>query len=73
MQNRAYNFIFITLMIDAIGIGIVFPIMPVLIAVLAVLADDYVIMAMGSVFWILLIRLKKFQKGHPNWVPFSFE
>ena len=28
MQNRAYLFILITLMIDAIGIGIVFPIMP---------------------------------------------
>ena len=28
MQNRAYIFILITLMIDAIGIGLVFPIMP---------------------------------------------
>jgi DHA1 family tetracycline resistance protein-like MFS transporter len=28
MQNRAYAFILITLMIDAIGIGLVFPIMP---------------------------------------------
>ncbi|SLN50822.1 MFS transporter [Pseudooctadecabacter jejudonensis] len=28
MNNRAYTFILITLMIDAIGIGIVFPIMP---------------------------------------------
>ncbi|MCF2906446.1 MFS transporter [Octadecabacter sp. CECT 8868] len=102
MQNRAYIFILITLMIDAIGIGIVFPIMPdlmarvgaastgegalwggvlmasyagalflfapivgslsdaygrkpVLIAALAVLAVDYVIMAMASVFWVLLI------------------
>ena len=28
MQNRAYAFILITLMVDAIGIGLVFPIMP---------------------------------------------
>jgi len=28
MQNRAYLFILVTLMIDAIGIGLVFPIMP---------------------------------------------
>lgn len=102
MQNRAFVFILITLMIDAIGIGLVFPIMPdlmdrvgasstgegalwggvlmasyagalfifapiigslsdaygrkpVLIAALAVLAVDYVIMAMASVFWVLLI------------------
>jgi len=102
MQNRAYIFILITLMIDAIGIGLVFPIMPdlmdrvgagstgegalwggilmasyagalfifapiigslsdaygrkpVLITALAVLAVDYVIMAMASVFWVLLI------------------
>lgn len=102
MQNRAFLFILITLMIDAIGIGIVFPIMPdlmarvgadstgegalwggilmasyagalfifspiigslsdaygrkpVLIAALAVLAVDYAIMAMASVFWVLLI------------------
>lgn len=102
MQNRAYIFILITLMIDAIGIGLVFPIMPdlmdrvgagstgegafwggilmasyagalfifapiigsisdaygrkpVLIAALAVLAVDYVIMALASVFWVLLI------------------
>ena len=32
MQNRAYIFILITLIIDAIGIGIVFPIMPDLMA-----------------------------------------
>lgn len=32
MQNRAYVFILITLMIDAIGIGLVFPIMPDLMA-----------------------------------------
>ncbi|PVA05853.1 MFS transporter [Thalassorhabdomicrobium marinisediminis] len=32
MKNRAYLFILITLMIDAIGIGIVFPIMPDLMA-----------------------------------------
>lgn len=32
MQNRAFLFILITLMIDAIGIGIVFPIMPDLMA-----------------------------------------
>ena len=32
MQNRAYIFILTTLMIDAIGIGIVFPIMPDLMA-----------------------------------------
>ncbi|MEN8841815.1 MAG: MFS transporter [Octadecabacter sp.] len=102
MQNRAYIFILITLMIDAIGIGLVFPIMPdlmdrvgahstgegalwggilmasyagalfifapiigslsdaygrkpVLIAALFVLALDYVIMALASVFWVLLI------------------
>lgn len=102
MQNPAYIFILVTLMIDAIGIGLVFPIMPdlmarvgaggtgegalwagvlmasyagalfifapiigslsdaygrkpVLIAALFVLAVDYVIMAMASVFWVLLI------------------
>ncbi len=102
MQNFAYIFILITLMIDAIGIGLVFPIMPdlmervgagstgegalwggvlmasyagalfifapvigsfsdaygrkpVLIAALIVLAVDYVIMALASVFWVLLI------------------
>lgn len=102
MKNRAYVFILVTLMIDAIGIGLVFPIMPdlmarvgagstgegalwggilmasyagalfifapiigslsdaygrkpVLILALAVLAVDYVIMAMASVFWVLLI------------------
>lgn len=102
MQNRAYIFILVTLMIDAIGIGIVFPIMPdlmarvgadstgegalwggvlmasyagalfifapiigslsdaygrkpVLLLALAVLAVDYVIMAMASAFWVLLI------------------
>lgn len=102
MQNRAYTFILITLMIDAIGIGLVFPIMPdlmervgagntgegafwggilmasyagalfifapiigslsdaygrkpVLIFALFVLAVDYVLMAMASVFWVLLL------------------
>lgn len=102
MQNRAYVFILFTLMIDAIGIGIVFPIMPdlmervgasgtgegalwggvlmasyagalfifapiigslsdaygrkpVLLLALAVLAVDYVIMALAGVFWVLLI------------------
>lgn len=102
MQNRAYLFILITLMIDAIGIGLVFPIMPdlmdrvgagstgegalwggvlmasyagalfifapiigslsdaygrkpVLLLALAVLAVDYVIMAMATEFWVLLI------------------
>ena len=102
MQNRAYLFILMTLTIDAIGIGIVFPIMPdlmervgasgtgegalwggvlmasyagalfifapiigslsdaygrkpVLLLALAVLAVDYVIMAMAGVFWVLLI------------------
>ncbi|WP_375280135.1 MFS transporter [Pseudooctadecabacter sp.] len=102
MNNRAYIFILATLMIDAIGIGIVFPIMPdlmdrvgagstgegafwggvlmasyagalflfapiigslsdafgrkpVLLLALFVLAVDYVIMALASVFWVLLI------------------
>lgn len=102
MNNRAYLFILATLMIDAIGIGIVFPIMPdlmdrvgagntgegafwggvlmasyagalflfapiigslsdafgrkpVLLLALFVLAVDYVIMALASVFWVLLI------------------
>jgi DHA1 family tetracycline resistance protein-like MFS transporter len=102
MQNRAYLFILMTLTIDAIGIGIVFPIMPdlmervgasgigegalwggilmasyagalfifapiigslsdaygrkpVLLLALAVLAVDYVIMALAGVFWVLLI------------------
>lgn len=102
MQNRAYLFILITLVIDAIGIGLVFPIMPdlmdrvgasgtgegawwggvlmasyagalflfapiigslsdaygrkpVLIAALFVLAVDYVLMALASMFWVLLI------------------
>lgn len=102
MQDRAFLFILATLMIDAIGIGIVFPIMPdlmarvgavgtgegafwggvlmasyagalflfapiigslsdaygrkpVLIAALAVLAVDYVIMALADVYWVLLI------------------
>jgi DHA1 family tetracycline resistance protein-like MFS transporter len=102
MQNRAYIFILVTLIIDAIGIGLVFPIMPdlmarvgaastgegafwggvlmasyagalfvfspiigslsdafgrkpVLIAALAVLAVDYVLMALADVFWVLLI------------------
>ncbi len=101
-QNRAILFILITLMIDAIGIGIVFPIMPdlmdrvgagdtgqgafwggllmaayagalflcgpvvgsisdavgrrpILIAALAMLAIDYVIMALASSFWLLLL------------------
>ncbi len=101
-QNRAILFILITLMIDAIGIGIVFPIMPdlmdrvgagdtgqgafwggllmaayagalflcgpivgsisdavgrrpILIAALAMLAVDYVIMALASSFWLLLL------------------
>ena len=101
-KNRAIIFILITLMIDAIGIGIVFPIMPdlmarvgasgagqgafwggilmaaysgalflcgpivgsisdavgrrpVLIAALAMLSLDYVIMAMADSFWLLLI------------------
>lgn len=102
MQNRAYIFILITLMIDAIGIGLVFPIMPdlmarvgaanigegalwggvlmasyagalflfapvigslsdafgrkpVLLLALFVLAVDYVIMALATEFWVLLI------------------
>lgn len=102
MQNRAYLFILITLMIDAIGIGLVFPIMPdlmdrvgagstgegallagvlmasyagalfifapiigslsdafgrkpVLLLALFVLAVDYVIMALATEFWVLLI------------------
>lgn len=101
-KNRAITFILITLMIDAIGIGIVFPIMPelmdrvgaggagqgafwggilmaayagalflsgpivggisdnlgrrpVLIAALAMLALDYVIMALANSFWLLLL------------------
>lgn len=101
-KNRAIIFILITLMIDAIGIGIVFPIMPdlmdrvgagdtgqgafwggllmaayagalflsgpivgsisdavgrrpVLIAALAMLALDYVIMALADSFWLLLL------------------
>lgn len=101
-KNRAILFILITLMIDAIGIGIVFPIMPdlmarvgagdtgqgafwggilmaayagalflcgpvigsisdaigrrpVLIAALMMLAVDYVIMALASSFWLLLL------------------
>ena len=101
-QNRAILFILITLMIDAIGIGIVFPIMPdlmdrvgagdtgqgafwggllmaayagalflcgpivgsisdavgrrpILIAALAMLAVDYVIMALADSFWLLLL------------------
>ncbi len=101
-QNRAILFILITLMIDAIGIGIVFPIMPdlmdrvgagdtgqgafwggllmaayagalflcgpvvgsisdavgrrpILIAALAMLTVDYVIMALASSFWLLLL------------------
>lgn len=101
-KNRAIVFILITLVIDAIGIGIVFPIMPdlmarvgadttgqgalwggllmaayagalffcgpivgsisdafgrrpVLIAALAMLALDYVIMAMATSFWLLLL------------------
>ncbi|KIC23474.1 MULTISPECIES: tetracycline resistance MFS efflux pump [unclassified Leisingera] len=101
-KNRAITFILITLMIDAIGIGIVFPIMPdlmnrvgaggtgqgafwggllmaaysgalflcgpvvgsisdsagrrpVLIAALAMLALDYVIMALAGSFWLLLL------------------
>ncbi|MEQ6204690.1 MFS transporter [Sulfitobacter sp. HNIBRBA2951] len=100
--NGPYLFILATLMIDAIGIGIVFPIMPdlmdrvgaantaqgafwggvmmsayaaamflfgpivgslsdafgrrpVLIAALATLALDYVIMAMAQTFWVLLV------------------
>ena len=102
MQNRAFAFILATLLIDAIGIGIVFPIMPdlmdrvgaastaegaiwagvmmsayagamficgpavgslsdsigrkpVLLAALALLAIDYVIMALAGTFWLLLI------------------
>ena len=101
-RNRAIVFILVTLMIDAIGIGIVFPIMPdlmgrvgaadtgqgafwggllmaayagalflcgpivgsisdavgrrpVLIAALAMLALDYVIMAVADSFWLLLV------------------
>lgn len=101
-QNRAIIFILITLMIDAIGIGIVFPIMPdlmakvgaedvavgslwagllmaayagaqfvfapivgslsdaygrkpVLIAALAFLTLDYVIMALAETYWVLLV------------------
>lgn len=102
MQNRAYVFILITLMIDAIGIGLVFPIMPdlmnrvgagstgqgavwggvlmasyagalfifapiigslsdaygrkpVLLLALFVLAIDYVVMALATEFWALLV------------------
>lgn len=102
MQNRAFAFILATLLIDAIGIGIVFPIMPdlmdrvgagstaqgsvwaglmmsayagamffcgpavgslsdsigrkpVLLAALALLAIDYVIMALAGSFWLLFI------------------
>ena len=102
MQNRAYAFILITLMIDAIGIGLVFPIMPdlmdrvgasstgegalwggvlmasyagalfifapiigslsdaygrkpVLLMALFILAVDYVVMALATEFWVLLI------------------
>ncbi|SEW21483.1 MFS transporter, DHA1 family, tetracycline resistance protein [Cognatiyoonia koreensis] len=102
MQNRAFLFILATLLIDAIGIGIVFPIMPdlmdrvgagstaegsvwaglmmsayagmmflcgpavgslsdaigrkpVLLAALALLAIDYVIMALAGTFWLLLV------------------
>ncbi|KIC38495.1 tetracycline resistance protein [Ruegeria sp. ANG-R] len=101
-KSRAITFILITLMIDAIGIGIVFPIMPdlmervgagdtgqgafwggllmaayagalflcgpivgsisdavgrrpILIAALAMLALDYVIMALADSFWLLLL------------------
>ena len=101
-RSRATSFILITLMIDAIGIGIVFPIMPdlmdrvgaigvgqgalwggvllaaysgalflfgpivgsisdavgrrpVLIAALVMLAIDYVIMALATSFWLLLL------------------
>lgn len=101
-KDRAILFILITLMIDAIGVGIVFPIMPdlmnrvgatdtgqgafwggllmaayagalflcgpivgsisdavgrrpVLIAALAMLAVDYVIMALAETFWLLLL------------------
>jgi len=102
MQNRAFAFILATLLIDAIGIGIVFPIMPdlmdrvgagstaegsvwaglmmsayagamflcgpavgslsdsigrkpVLLAALALLAIDYVIMALAGTFWLLFL------------------
>ncbi|MEL6960701.1 MAG: MFS transporter [Pseudomonadota bacterium] len=102
MKDRAFLFILATLMIDAIGIGIVFPIMPdlmervgagstgegafwggvlmasyagalflfspiigslsdaygrrpVLILALFTLAVDYMIMALASVFWVLLV------------------
>lgn len=102
MKNRAYVFILVTLLIDAIGIGIVFPIMPdlmarvgalntgegafwagvlmasyagalfffapvigslsdaygrkpVLLLALLVLTVDYVIMAMATEFWVLLV------------------
>ena len=101
-KNRAIVFILVTLVIDAIGIGIVFPIMPdlmarvgasdtgqgalwggllmaayagalflcgpivgsisdaigrrpILIAALAMLALDYVIMALATSFWLLLL------------------
>ncbi len=101
-KNRALIFILITLMIDAIGIGIVFPIMPdlmdrvgadsagegaiwggllmaayagalflcgpivgslsdaigrrpILIAALIMLAVDYVVMALATSFWLLLL------------------
>lgn len=101
-MNRAFIFILATLLIDAIGIGIVFPIMPdlmdrvgagstaegsvwaglmmsayagamffcgpavgslsdsigrkpVLLAALALLAIDYVIMALAGSFWLLLV------------------
>ena len=100
--NGPFLFILVTLMIDAIGVGIVFPIMPdlmdrvgasstaegalwggvmmsayaaamflfgpivgslsdafgrrpVLIAALATLAIDYVIMAMAETYWVLLV------------------
>jgi len=102
MHNRAYFFILLTLMIDAMGIGLVFPIMPdlmtrvgaggtgegalwagvlmasyagalflfapiigsssdaygrkpILLLALAVLAVDYVIMALATEYWVLLI------------------
>ena len=102
MKDRAFLFILATLMIDAIGIGIVFPIMPdlmarvgagttaegsvwagllmsayagamfifgpaigslsdaigrkpVLLAALALLAVDYVIMALAGSLWLLLV------------------
>lgn len=102
MQNKPFLFILATLMIDAIGIGIVFPIMPdlmdrvgaastaegsvwagltmsayaaamflcgpaigslsdsigrkpVLLAALALLAVDYVVMALAGSLWLLLL------------------